>query len=204
MSKKKLILIAYKFWWLYYVWMRVTIFLTSFRRTRRVPLAESLTQIIGDMYYGRWYHTDPIKGRFDVIPHPGRVQYNIEEKNYLDDCDGHAIMWAARAVKSGLVERAFYCTIGMLREGEIIGHAFFICIPNGSTELHWADYRPLAPVPNGFYEVRDCFQAIADEHGAEPVAGRVYLVESVDHRGTPKFGPSEGIDLTTPRVDLDS
>lgn len=117
-------------------------FLTKHKKAT-LPTFLTTYQIAEMLRFGKGWRKDPFGGSLDVLTHPTRVQWRLDNgKRKIEDCDGHAAYWCVALLKSGLAKRAWFCFFQMRKiDGSFGGHA--ICMyEDAFGVLWWCDYGP--------------------------------------------------------------
>lgn len=134
----------YKYlYWLVPWWYGFTMQVTRRRRYPQVKSVSSVLEIPDALGFGRRWRQDPgRRGRLDVLSHPRRVQYKIDQKTIgIGDCDDHAIYWATSLLQNNLAERVYLGTVWAKRPDEKRGFGHVVCVASIGRHYYWADYR---------------------------------------------------------------
>lgn len=134
------------------------------------------------------YKTDPLKGKFDFMSHPRKVEAKLVANKRIGDCDDHAIYWAVALLKSGLSQEVYFAIYQAVdAEGRRFGHA--VCVFRYQGAWYYADYgHPVEVVDKWGYMRKDCAL-----RKATPVGGILLRVESVSRGDTPRFRDAESL-----------
>jgi hypothetical protein len=131
------------------------------------------------------YKTDPLKGKFDFMSHPRKVEAKLEAGKRIGDCDDHAIYWCTALLKSGISQEVYFAIYQAVEGHRRFGHA--VCVFRHQGSWFYADYgAPVEIVDKWGYMLKD-----ATRRNADPIGGILLRVESVSNGDTPRFRDAE-------------
>lgn len=130
-------------------WYRITMFFT---KDKKYPVKKSKTtkEILEALNWGKTWTADPLKGTFDMMYHPTRIQRNSFLGRSIGDCDDHAIYWCASLLKSKLASKVWLSFYQYEKlDGTVGGHV--VCVyRDWYGEYYWADYNLPESIPDTF------------------------------------------------------
>jgi hypothetical protein len=172
--------------WFVRFWYQLTVKHTRAKNVHWIRYFRYPYEIAKELKFGEAWKEDPLKGAFDYMPHPTVIQDHINHNKPLDDCDGHAIYWAANLLNSNLASKVWIGTVHMKKkDGTISGHC--VCLFEDFLNKHyWCDYSE----PRQFVEGPTIFTwpwLVAEEYDARPIAAGFFQVKEVQKDYTPIF-----------------
>lgn len=184
-----------RFWRLWFVWWRTTMFFGKPRigaDRYRVRVLEAIPEIPARLGWGRSWHPDPLNGNFDIMRHPRRIEKRLILEQKPGDCDEHAIYWCASLLRSGLAKEVWLCTYsGIDLRGKLRGHA--VCVFSTDAGLFYADYG--IPVPLKW--LNDFADIDGAKRGVFPLWGTRARVRGLSKDDTPIFDNYKLIEFET-------
>lgn len=179
----KLVRFFYKrLYWLVPLWYGLTQHLTSWRRWPPLDRYYTTREIVEALKWGAHWRPDPLKGNFDVLMDPRKMQSKIDNGDTeFGDCDDHALYWCTALLQSRLADRAWLSTIWYALPGQkSTGHV--VCVFEKGNGRFWCDYREPRHTATEWGWAHD----VAAAYGKKALAAGMVEVQ-LRHSGAPKF-----------------
>ena len=181
--RQKLVVFFFKYlFWVVKVWYSITMFFTK----QKVNMTEytSVKEIAAALHFGVRYKQDPLKGKFDIMYHPTKVQQNIDLGVSIGDCDDHAIYWVTSLLKNNL---ACKCWLGTIQYKETLSGHMFCIFQDVKGDYYWCDYN--YPVKMDKLENWPSYVSIL--YGKTFLVGGTIEVKGLKADDTPIFGKTK-------------
>lgn len=164
------------------LWYGLTMAITGIREHSEISAYATPEGIAAALKWGRHWRPDPLKGNFDVLMHPRKMQERIYRgAEGFGDCDDHAMYWCTALLTNGLADRAWFSTVWYTAvDGSSTGHC--VCVYEKAGEVRWTDYGDPRPYEGrwGWAE-----QVAQDSRRTLQAAGMIEV--KLRRKGSPKF-----------------
>lgn len=155
-----------------------------------VKVYQNFTEIKNALGEKKYYISDKIFGfESEFMLHPGVVQYRLDTKQQIGDCDEHAIYWCTTIKKSKLAKRVWFAYFSFKKfnpnTNNFMYGAHAVCVFRGhDNKLYWCDYD----VPKEIKNISDFQLSYCNAKKAIPIVGCLWAIDHINIHDFPQFG----------------